>query len=485
MSQNTSVESSTQSLPNPSINPALQAALVNLDIQLEEELARYRRQRAGRPVISSRGLGRNQTPKPIDLMSIDKSKGKTQPLALGMSTAPTVSFPLPRVNQTPAAEPPNPTSREQVAQTSQPDDSSLSKAAADNLAGKESVTEQLTPPKEPAEEGGGLVPVAADDQAPPEDYLESSEKLLRSLSEEEVIVQSQKRSTNRLLTPLSVGSILLILLSSATLVYILTNPATFTALGLDRLFASKTPTPAKSPTGTTVAKTQPAKDSPIVNGPKLDSEEFVDLNLNTLSHLPANPTPSVSPSAVPSLPELPNQGVQATAPSVVGTSVLPRRASDLSRTLLTPTLQQLTVPPRAEISLRPVPAPAMSALSIKAPSPTPAAKKGSSAPATAAAKQASPASAKSAATKTPQASPSPAQVAASSGTAGGKYYYVLVNDSGKGTLKKAQTMVPDAYVEKFPQGTRIQMGAFKLESEATTLVDQLKQQGISASIYHP
>jgi serine/threonine-protein kinase len=62
---------------------------------------------------------------------------------------------------------------------------------------------------------------------------------------------------------------------------------------------------------------------------------------------------------------------------------------------------------------------------------------------------------------------------------------VLVNDSGKGTLKKAQTMVPDAYVEKFPQGSRIQMGAFKLESEATTLVDQLKQQGISASIYHP
>jgi cell division septation protein DedD len=102
-----------------------------------------------------------------------------------------------------------------------------------------------------------------------------------------------------------------------------------------------------------------------------------------------------------------------------------------------------------------------------------------------AAKKESPKAAKSAATKTPQASPSPAQVAASSGAGAGKYYYVLVNDAGKQTLEKAKTIIPEAYVEKFPQGARIQMGAFKVESEATTLVEQLKQQGISASIYHP
>jgi hypothetical protein len=415
------------------------------------------------------------------LISIEKSKGKTQPLALGMSTAPTVSFPLPGVNQTPAAEPPNQTSSELVAQTSEPDDFSLTKAAADNLAGKESVTEQLTPPKELAEQESSLVPLAADEE-PPEDYLESSEKLLRSLSEQEESVQPEKRSPNKLLTPLGVGSILLILLSSATLVYLLTNRATLTALGL---FGSKTPATAKNSTQTTVTKAEPAKDAPIVNGPNLASEEFVDLNLNTLSHLPANPTPSVSPSPVPSLPELPNAGVPATAPSVVPNSALPRRSSDLSRALLTPSLPQGTVFPRATTSMTPVPAAALSVLSAKTPLPALAAKKAPSAPAIPAAKKESPTAAKSAATKTPQASPSPAQVAASSGAAGGKYYYVLVNDTGKRTLEKAKTIAPDAYVENFPQGARIQMGAFKREAEATTLVEDLKQQGISASIYHP
>jgi serine/threonine-protein kinase len=45
--------------------------------------------------------------------------------------------------------------------------------------------------------------------------------------------------------------------------------------------------------------------------------------------------------------------------------------------------------------------------------------------------------------------------------------------------------VADAYVENFPKGSRIQMGAFKTESEAKTLIEELKRQGISASIYHP
>jgi cell division septation protein DedD len=135
--------------------------------------------------------------------------------------------------------------------------------------------------------------------------------------------------------------------------------------------------------------------------------------------------------------------------------------------------------------MTPVQAPALSVLSLKTPLPALAAKKAPSAPAIPAAKKESSTAAKSTGTKTPQASPSPAQVAASSGAAGGKYYYVLVNDAGKRSLEKVKTIVPDAYVENFPQGARIQMGAFKREAEATTLVEELKQQGISASIYHP
>jgi hypothetical protein len=66
-----------------------------------------------------------------------------------------------------------------------------------------------------------------------------------------------------------------------------------------------------------------------------------------------------------------------------------------------------------------------------------------------------------------------------------EFYYVLINSSDSSGLETAQTIVPDAYVVNVPAGTRIAMGAFKLESEAKTLVERLQQQGLSASIYKP
>jgi hypothetical protein len=455
MSQNTSVESSTRQ----SINPALQAALGSLDVHLEEELARYRRQRAGRPVIHPRGLGRHQIRKPIELISVDKAKGKTQQPALGMSTAPTISFPLAMGNQTPADAPPKETNREPLAQSGQLDVRSSAasepvdapvvayptNAAANKSATEESVSEQLTPPKEPADHRGDLVSVGAD-QAQPDDYLESSEQLLRSLSEEEVSVEPQKRFTDRLLTPLGIGSILLLLLSSATLAYIVNNPSTLSSLGLGRFFGSKAATKTQSPTETTRANRASVKGSPTVEGPNLATDEFVDLNLNTLSRLEGSPTPSPSGSPVPPIPDLPNSEVTPAAPSVVPNSQLPRRSSDLSSKLLPPSLQ----PGVASSPVAPLPAPA---------APT--------------------------ATNKPESSFSAAQVAESPPPAGDKFYYVLVDSTNDRALEQTRKVVPDAYVRNFPQGNRIQMGAFLRESEATTLVEQLKQQGISASIYRP
>ncbi|MFP4415519.1 MAG: hypothetical protein ACLFVV_29320, partial [Coleofasciculus sp.] len=57
MSQKTSATSSTPS-SSLSINPALQTALGSLDVQLEAELARYRRQRRGRGITSPQLPGR-------------------------------------------------------------------------------------------------------------------------------------------------------------------------------------------------------------------------------------------------------------------------------------------------------------------------------------------------------------------------------------------------------------------------------------------
>jgi len=466
MSQNTSVESSTRSLPNPSINPALQAALGSLDVQLEEELARYRRQRAGRPVVSPRGLGRYQTRKPLELIPVDKAGGQTQPLVAGRTTAaPMMSFPLALVNKTPEASPANETESGLMNQTGQldapsastdaPGVPSLSNATPGHSATEESLTEQLTPPEKPANVTGNLVPLAAA-QEQPEDYLESSEKLLRSLAQEQAGVRSEKRFTARLLTPLGIGSILLLLLSSATVAYIVTNPSTLSAFGL-WFFDPNTPTKTKTSTETTVAQNEAAKNSSM-NGPNLAAGEFPDVNLNTLSQLEATSTPP--PTQIAPLPDLPNSGATSTPPPVVPNSDLPGRYSDLSSALLQPSLQPGAVP-----SLGPVPTPAASAPGL------PANSKQSQNPAT------------PAPTNKAAASSSPAEVGSSSVPAKDKYYYVLLNDSSESALEEVRKIIPEAYVENFPIGTRISMGAFMLESEAKTLVDQLKQQGISATIY--
>lgn len=454
MSQNTLFESSTSSSPNPSLHPVLQAALGSLDIQLEDELARYRRQRAGRPVMPPRGFRRHQTRKPLDLISLETPGGQTQQRALGMSTAPVMSFPLGMGNQTPAAEPFNETERldAHLSASSEPSQGLVvpsAKAAADPAGTEPNVTKR----RESAE--GDLVSLGAD-QSPPEDYLESSEKLLESLSEQEEPVQPQK--PNRLLTPLGIGSILLLLLSSATVIYLATNRSTFTALGLDRVFGSNTPNTSPSAVETTEAKSESAKNSPVATGPNLASEEFPDLNLNTLSHFPASPTPLASPSAVPRVPELPNSGTTSVAPAVIPNSALPKRSSDLSSTLLPPSVRSGTVPS----TTAPLMGTGSSALGVKTPK---------SGPTTSTGKL--------------QASPASPQTAANPGATGEGFYYVLVNDSSDRALEKVKTVVPDAYVESFPQGARIQLGAFKRESEAKALVKELQQRGVAATIYRP
>lgn len=498
MSQNISVESTST---NFGINPTLQAALSSLDVQLEEELARYRRQRTGRPLMSPKGLGRNQTHKPIDLISVERVRNQPQRPALGMSTAPLASFPLFMVQPAPEASshqtPPNPLN---ITSDTSPGMVVAAQNQADDNFGSQPGTEPPTPPI-PLAGGGGLA-TAGISQSPPEDYLESSEQLLRSLAEAETAPAPKKPFTEKLLTPLGIGSLLLLLLSSATAVYFLSNPSSFAAI-LDRFFGTTTPTPVQNNTVPTSTNNS-GKNTSVVNGPDLASDEFVDLNLNTLSHLETSPKPSPSASSlqvVPSLPTLPNTGTATTvAPSVVPNTALPRRSADLSSVLL-------ATPPTASAPYAPVPR--------VAPLPTPAtaAPKSSTAKSNTSTQLNKSTQAKSsksqastqvksskshtstqvnkstqtkpAEKKQPQASPSPAAVTASTTGVPGSYYYVFLNSGGESALEQARTIISDAYLEQFPQGTRIQMGAFPTESEAKTMVEKLQGQGLAASIYHP
>jgi hypothetical protein len=475
MSQNTSVESSTPTTPNPSINPVLQAALTSLDVQLEEELAHYRRQRAGRPVTPARGLSRYQARKPLDLIAVDQGQQKTQRPALGMSTAPQISFPL-VMNPMPTATPDRETNQELADQSDQQyPPSSLSSdptsplvtsawSNADAAHSTQGVRESLTPPDKRAEPGGDLVPLAAA-QSQPEDYLESSEQLLRSLSEEQADTAPKKRFADRFLSPLGVGSILLLLLTSTTLIYIVKHPSTLSALRLNGLFAAKTATTAQTQTKTTQAKSTPTRNTPTLKGPDLTSQEFPEVNLDTLSHLDANGSPTPTPSAVPSVSNLPEAGGTTQVPPVPNSALPPGRSGDISSALLPSQGQQGTAPSRiapvAPLPSLPTAMPRMnksnSSLAPNLPTTTQQSKASSTAP----------------------------QGAESAASVRSGFYYVLLNYGSDRDLAKAKTAVPDAYVERFPQGSQIQMGAFKRESQAKSLVERLKAQGINASIYHP
>lgn len=443
MSQNTSVDSNGKSSANQSINPALQAALATLDVELEEELARFRRQRAGRPVIANRGLGRNQTRKPLELIAVDQVAPKPKQLALGMSSAPVMSFPLPTAKQTPVAEPQEETISEPSIPTQRPDIPAWANATANTEATSASLSKQHSPAEKSANEDESLATVAPA-TAPPEDYLESSEKLLQSLSQEETKVQPQKRSTdNKILTPLSVGSILLLLLSCATIVYIIKNPSAFKDLKFDRLFDSKTSTTDSSPTQQTVAtKSELPKELPMVTGPNLARGEFPDVNINTLSNLPVTPTPIATPSPLRPLPVMPNLGAPPAANSVAPNSAAPKNSSDLAAALL-PSSGQGTVGQNRIPRVAPLPAvPQLSNPAVN---------------------------------KKPQ----------TSSATGDNSYYVVLNYTGDRSLEQARAIVPNAYVRDFPKGSLIQLGAFGRESDAKNLLEKLQKQGLSASIYRP
>lgn len=484
MSQGASVESSTQPFSTPSINPVLQSALSSLDVHLEEELYRYRRQKSGRPVPSARGLGRHQNRKPIELISVGNAAGSTQSPASRMPSAPPTSYPQSTLINSALSSSDLMANQELTSQTDLLDASpstntgepvsfqlTVSKKAAPEADNPGSANSESQPgyPQTEASVGANLANSYAN-PSQPDDYLASSEQLLRSLAEEEAEGRSERRFLDSILTPLGVGSMLLFLLSSATVGYIIMNPSTWNSLGLDKFNKPQSPTVAQnnpSP-GIPVNSNQPGAQalnganqaSPIVSGPNLATQEFVELNLNTLSSLKNNVSPS--PALVPGQRALPpvamtNLGRGQTSAAIGG------RPSDLASAILPPSVSSAVIPPRVP-AVAPIPVP-----------PVPV-NPGTEMTPTARQKQTQ------AATRTSSGSRN--GVAANSSQAGKDSYYVLTNYQNDRSLEKTRQVVADAYVRNFPDGARIQVATFNKESQAKKLVQELKKQGIYAWVYH-
>lgn len=249
-------------------NAKLREALGCLDLRLEDELTRYRRQRAGlsvAPIV----LRPKQPQKPLDLMAFSE----TATAEALPNTAPpkAISFDL-GVSTVKDAETP-------------------------------AVEESAMVPYEAETAGEALDNIANQDEAtPPDDYLESSEHLLKSLKREEAKVEVERSFLQSLSTPFGFGSMLALLLSSAMLGYVIMNPTIVSGLWQNTSSEEMAKT-SESASNEEIEGTSP-------NSPALDREEFAELGLDTLSALRTRPAPIPSAIASPS-PSSPAQSAPA------------------------------------------------------------------------------------------------------------------------------------------------------------------------------
>lgn len=402
-------QTATSSSSNESV---LQAVLASLDIQIDEELARYRRHR----LVQRRSHPGRRSP--------TLSPANRSPALQSADTKVLVSN----------ASPPHTQSSDLL--PSPWDDT-------DTVA----IAPVLQPPTFTPEVASPL----------PEDYLESSEHLLRSLADESVESddgESGDRWLDVLLTPLGVGLLLLFLVGSAMLGFLMVNPSILGFETWGQVFQRRSDD-ASSPA---VQPTDLSEQSNLHPYPDLSADEFVDLNLETLSTIrgrsslipPIASNPSSKPSASPSSADQAGVnslsvtpiGAIAAAPSIISTNELPGSSWSANSA---PGAEE----PSAATSVPDV-APAVE------PEPVAAA----------------------------PAYVEPAAPVADE-NASGEYFYVVTNYSGDRSLEDAQAVVGDAYVRNFDSGAQVQLGAFSSADRAQELINELQQQGISAQMYQP
>lgn len=262
MSKRSSVESPNHLSSTP-IKPVLQAALGCLDVNLEVELAQYRRhrRRAEQWVSPSVRPGKQTG-------TTDQQLGKNPPAA-AEETQQLLSMPL-----------------------------SLAGVPGDAPI---ATTRNSTPTK------------LSGTASAPDNYLESSEKLIESLDEPTAELSEERSLAASLFTPLGLSSMLLFLLSCTALGYAVMHPSSVAKMtGLNRWFDRNTPSTEESPTSTTVADTS---NRELPKAPNLASKEsaFVELDLSTLSNVKPTVSPIASPSPKASIPPTPAIPIQAGA----------------------------------------------------------------------------------------------------------------------------------------------------------------------------
>jgi hypothetical protein len=291
------------------LDPTLRRALGVLDARLEDELARYRRYRAGKRLA------------PSAVSALQRSMAAPAPapaLRLPTPVAPVAAMVAEEditVNQTPApGTPPLPPRTPHSFQNNAPMAATSALVIAAPAVAADAVDDRLITPDDLPQYGFvtdqnfATDHSFATDTAAPNDYLESSEELLRSLAQEEATVAAERSVLEGLLTPFGVGSMLLMLLGSGMFGYLIMNPASLNAVkGLALKVASfrSNPNPASGNVAAVDVDGASGDSSWMANAPALDANEFLNLSLGNISALRTRPgglTLMPSPNALGNLP---------------------------------------------------------------------------------------------------------------------------------------------------------------------------------------
>ncbi|MBE9004073.1 hypothetical protein IQ259_03280 [Fortiea sp. LEGE XX443] len=291
MSQNSPIDSGIQLSKTPGLKPALAAALASLEVQLDQELARYRRSRiASKTAYQPRAAYISTQPQAVT--EITALAGKIQLPIIEVET----SIPPAPVTEAPLEKSAAKTEAEQKPQQPSSTDSSQTQIPLPSS----NSTSSIVPAVANAAQSENLMS-AKETPSQPEDYLESSEALLRSLTDEQQQTKPPSNSNDSLLSPLGIGSMLLLLLASLTLGYIVFNPKSLPQLSLDKIFNSNSASSADR-TQTQVEENPPQPPiqtelTPIPKYPNLAAKEFPELkNPNDIVGLqPKIPSTAIAP----------------------------------------------------------------------------------------------------------------------------------------------------------------------------------------------
>ncbi|MGB3636475.1 MAG: hypothetical protein WBA39_02625 [Rivularia sp. (in: cyanobacteria)] len=429
MSENPLYYSGLQTSKTSNLKPAVSAALASLEVQLDEELSRYRRTRIAHRTPIQKSLGsliaaQSPTQNAIAAASVKSQQSLTGKEAAAYIRQQQASISVNEI-KTPPPPPPAPETFPKVTSNKETSEIPLPHipsregqvpfpSTTTNAQNQTESTPNLfsivkadinrnTPPE-------NISPPPDDTKSQPDDYLESSEALLRSLQEEQQPqTKKPKNNNDSLLSPLSIGSMLLLLVSSITFGYIIFNLDDLPSLSLGGLFKrnEQIATSKNTETVSDVNAEDQKLAPPVSRNPNLANDALP--NINSIDDV-AGATPKAKPTTVAKPSPVTNPApVEQMSPPVANT---PAPESPVSETETATTPQNLD-----------------------------------------------------------EIEPS-----------NGGFYNVIVDNTGN-TLAEVKKVIPDAYLS--PEGKYVYLGAFKSKTRLKNHLELLKEKGITARVEEP